>query len=73
MPPTRSLSRRRAGPGSHTVDKQIITALLIVAAIVCFGMAFNAVYPAVVRSGDALVSMGRTTSDRFKTDITILQ
>ncbi len=54
------------------MDKQIITTLLIIAAVVCFGVAFNAVYPAVLSGSDALVSLGRATGDRLKTDITIL-
>ena len=54
------------------MDKQITTALLIMAAVITFAMAFQAVYPAVIRSSDALVSAGRLSSDRLKTDIRII-
>ncbi len=54
------------------MDKQIITTLLIMAAVITFAMAFNAVYPAVMRSSDALVSAGRLSSEQLKTEIQII-
>jgi archaellum component FlaG (FlaF/FlaG flagellin family) len=54
------------------MDKQIVTTLLIIAAVVCFALAFEAIYPAVVRSSDAMVSASRATSDRLRTDIQII-
>lgn len=54
------------------MDKQIVTTLLIVAAVVCFALAFQAVFPAVLRSSDAMVSAGRVASDRLRTDIALI-
>lgn len=54
------------------MDKQIVTTLLIIAAVVCFVAAFQAIYPAVARSSDAMVSASRASSDRMRTDIQII-
>ena len=54
------------------MDKQIVTTLLIMAAVITFAMAFQAVYPAVLRSSDALVSAGRTSSDQLKTAVQVI-
>lgn len=54
------------------MDKQIVTTLLIMAAVVTFAMAFQAIYPAVLQSSDAMVSAGRVASDRLKTDIQVI-
>lgn len=54
------------------MDKQIVTTLLIMAAVVTFAMAFQAIYPAVMRSSDAMVSAGRSASDRLKTDVQVI-
>ena len=54
------------------MDKTIITALLLIAGIVSVLVVFNAIYPAVVQSSDAMVNMERRIDERFKSQIEIV-
>ena len=54
------------------MDKAITTALLIIAGVVCTIFLFNAVYPMVNRSSQAMVSMSDTMDDRMKSRISIV-
>jgi len=54
------------------LDKAITTALLIIAGIVCTIFVFNAVYPMVNRSSQAMVSMSDSIDDRMKSRINIV-
>jgi len=54
------------------LDKAIITALMIIAGVVVTVSLFNVVYPAVARSGDAMVSMERRIDERMKSQIEII-
>jgi len=54
------------------LDKTIITALLLIAGIVSVLVVFNAIYPAVVQSSDAMVNMERRIDERFKSQIEIV-
>ena len=51
------------------MDKIITTALLIIAGVICTIFVFNAVYPMVNRSSQAMVSMSDTMDDRMKSRI----
>ena len=54
------------------MDKAIITSFMIIASVVCAMLVFNAVYPAVIRSSDAMVSMKGRVDDRLKSQIEII-
>ena len=54
------------------MDKVITTALLIIAGVVVTVMLYNVVYPAVIRSGDALVGRQRRIDDRLSSQIEII-
>ncbi len=54
------------------MDKAITTALLIIAGVVCTIFIFNAVYPMVNRSSQAMISMTDTMDDRMKSRISIV-
>lgn len=54
------------------MDHPIITSLMIVVAVVCAMLVFQAVYPSVVRGSDSVVSMERQLSERLKTEIAII-
>ena len=54
------------------MENSIVTAFAIIAAVVCAVLVFNAIYPAVVSSGDAMTSMGRTMSDRLKSQVQVI-
>ena len=54
------------------MDKVITTALLIIAGVVVTVMLYNVVYPAVIRSGDALTSRQRRIDERLDSQIEII-
>lgn len=54
------------------MDKAIITVLLIIAGVVCVAFMFNAIYPAINRGSDAVVSMASAVDDRIKSQIEIV-
>ena len=54
------------------MDKVITTALLVIAGIVCAVFMFNAVYPMLNRSSQALSSASDTLDDRMKSRINIV-
>lgn len=51
----------------------MVTILLITAGVVCCGVVFNAVYPAIGRSSGAMVTMASKIDDRIKSQIKIVQ
>jgi hypothetical protein len=55
-----------------TLDKAITSAFLVIASVVCAVIAFNAVYPAVIRSSDAMVNMKTRLDERLKSQIEII-
>lgn len=54
------------------MEKTIITAFMVVAGVVSAVFFFNAIYPAVIQSGDAMVSMERRIQERLKSQIEII-
>ena len=54
------------------MDKIIVTSLLIIVGVICSVLIFNTVYPAVVTSSHALVSMEQRIDDRVKSQIEIV-
>ena len=54
------------------MDRSIITAFMIVAAIICTMVMFKALYPAIVRSSGAVASAERRVSRRMKSQIEIV-
>jgi hypothetical protein len=54
------------------LDKTIVTALFLIAGVVCVVVMFNALYPAVVQSSDAMVGMERRVGERLDSQITIV-
>ena len=54
------------------MEKSIITAFMIVAAIICTMIMFKAIYPAIVRSSGAVVSAEKRVSRRMKSQIEII-
>ena len=54
------------------MDKTIVTALLIIAGVISAIFVFNAIYPAIQQSGDAMTSMERRIDDRMKTQVQII-
>jgi archaellum component FlaF (FlaF/FlaG flagellin family) len=54
------------------VEKAIITALLIIAGIVCMIFVFNSVYPMINRSSQAMDSMAEQVDERMNTRMTII-
>jgi len=54
------------------MEKTIVTALLILAGVVCAVLIFNAVFPAVGQSSAAVVSMTNTISDRVRSQVEII-
>ena len=54
------------------MDKVITTTFLIIVSVVCAVLVFNAVYPAVIRSSDAMTSMTIRVDDRLKSQIEII-
>lgn len=54
------------------MDKIIVTALLIMASVASAVMVFNAIYPAIGQSSDAITSMERRLDERMKSQIDII-
>jgi archaellum component FlaF (FlaF/FlaG flagellin family) len=54
------------------MDKVIATILLVVASTICCVVVFNAMYPAITSSGDALVAQSSAIGDRVKSKIEII-
>ncbi len=54
------------------MDKAITTTLLIVISVVLSVMLFNAAYPAVVQSGDAITHMASRADERLRSQIMII-
>jgi len=54
------------------VDKIVVTALLIVVGIISVVSLFNALYPLITQSTEAMASMERRADDRLKTQVQIL-
>jgi archaellum component FlaF (FlaF/FlaG flagellin family) len=54
------------------LDKTIVTALLLIAGIISVILVFNAIYPAINQSSDAMLSMQRRLDDRFESQIEIV-
>jgi hypothetical protein len=54
------------------LDKVITSIFLVIASVVCTVAAFRAVYPAVIRSSDAMVSMKTRLDERLKSQIEII-
>jgi archaellum component FlaG (FlaF/FlaG flagellin family) len=54
------------------VDKIFVTAFLVIAGVISAVFAFNAIYPAIVQSSDAMTSMERRMDERLKSQIEII-
>jgi hypothetical protein len=54
------------------LDKTIITAFLIIASVLSAVVLFNAVYPAVVKGGEAMAQMENRIGDRLQSQIKII-
>ncbi len=54
------------------MDKVITTALLIVVSVVLALVLFNAAYPAISASGDAIASMANRANERLRSQIVIV-
>lgn len=54
------------------MDKTITTALLIVISMVMAMLLFNAAYPAITKSGDAIANMAYRAEDRMKSQVVII-
>jgi archaellum component FlaF (FlaF/FlaG flagellin family) len=56
-----------------TIDKVIVTVMLIIGGVVASFAIFNGVYPAVERSSEAISSAADTVNDRIKSQVEIIQ
>lgn len=54
------------------MDKAITTAFMVIVSVVCAVLVFKAIYPAVIQSSHALVSMRSRVDERLKTQIEII-
>jgi archaellum component FlaF (FlaF/FlaG flagellin family) len=54
------------------LDKAITTAFMVIASVVCAVLVFNAVYPAVIKSSDAMISMKNRVDERLKSQVEII-
>lgn len=54
------------------MDKTIVTAFLVIAGVISVVFMFNALYPAIVDSSNAMVGMERRIDDRLATQIEII-
>jgi hypothetical protein len=54
------------------LENSIVTAFAIIAAVICAALVFNAIYPAVVRSSDAMTSMGHRMDERMRSQVRII-
>jgi len=54
------------------MDKAIVTAFMVIIGVVIATFVFNAVYPAVIQSSDALLNMNGRVNERLKSQIKIV-
>ena len=54
------------------MDKAMTTVFMIIASVVCAILVFNSLYPAVIRSSDAMTAMTVRVDDRLKSQIEII-
>ena len=54
------------------MDKAMTTVFMIIASVVCAILVFNSLYPAVIRSSDAMTNMTIRVDDRLKSQIEII-
>ena len=54
------------------MDKTIVTALLLIAGVISVVLMFNAIYPAIAQSSDAMLSMQRRIDERFASQVEIV-
>jgi archaellum component FlaG (FlaF/FlaG flagellin family) len=54
------------------LDKAITTAFMVIASVVCAVLVFNVVYPAVIQSSDAMISMKSRVDERLKSQVEII-
>lgn len=54
------------------MDKTIVTAFLIIAGIISAIFVFNAIYPAIQQSSDAMTSMERRMDERLQSQVQIV-
>lgn len=54
------------------MDKAMTTVFMIIASVVCSILVFNSLYPAVIRSADAMTNMTIRVDDRLKSQIEII-
>ncbi len=54
------------------MDKAIMTTMLIVISMVMGVLLFNAAYPAIIESNDAMTSMTSRADEKLKSQITIV-
>ena len=54
------------------MDKTIITALLIMAGVISAVAVFNAIFPAITQSSDAMTSMERRIDQRMQSQIEVI-
>ena len=54
------------------MDKTIITSILLIAGVLSAVMFFNALYPAVLQSSDAMVGMQRRIDEQMKNQVEII-
>ncbi len=51
------------------MDKTIVTALLVMASVISAVLVFNAIYPAMQQTGDAMGSMEARANERLKSQV----
>ena len=54
------------------MDKSIVTVFMIVAGVIAATLVFNAVYPAVMQSADALVGMKGRIDERMRSQVEVI-
>jgi archaellum component FlaG (FlaF/FlaG flagellin family) len=54
------------------LDKTIITAFMVIVGVVSAVFVFNTIYPAVIQSGDAMISMERRLDERLRSQVEII-
>jgi len=54
------------------LDKAITTTFMVIVSVILAVMVFNAVYPAVIQSSDAMINMKSRVDERLKSQIEII-
>jgi archaellum component FlaG (FlaF/FlaG flagellin family) len=54
------------------LDKTIVTALMVIVSVVASVMLFNALYPAIIQSNNAMIVMKTRLDDRLQSDVKII-